>query len=200
VLRFDYQGSGDSAGDGEETTVDQCLTDIGVSIEELKDIAGVTKVSLVGLRFGATVAALTAAARNDIDQVVLWDPVLDGGAYLKELADVQRLWLEDRLGPRGTLAARDSELIGFPLTDDGRRQMGSIAILPPPKLRARSIRLMVSHDDPSYHAFRLALESASAPVDYQVVPGAGEWDRGDLVHQILLPHAMVRAIAAAVVS
>jgi hypothetical protein len=37
-------------------------------------------------------------------------------------------------------------------------------------------------------------------VDYQVVPGAGEWDRGDLVHQILLPHAMVRAIAAAVVS
>src|SRR6185503_18450344 len=64
VLRFDYFATGDSAGDGEQLSVRQCLSDLATAIDELKDIAGVTKVSLVGLRLGATFAALAASGRS----------------------------------------------------------------------------------------------------------------------------------------
>ena len=49
VLRFDYFGCGDSGGDQEQATIDQCLADLSTAVEELKDTAGVPRVSLVGL-------------------------------------------------------------------------------------------------------------------------------------------------------
>ena len=98
VLRFDYFGCGDSGGDGEQATIDQSLSDLSAAVEELKDTSGVPKVSLVGLRMGAMLAALTASRRQDIDRIVLWDPVLDGGAYLDALRELHASWLRDRLG------------------------------------------------------------------------------------------------------
>src|SRR5687768_16729988 len=52
VLRFDYAGTGDSAGDGSAGSVATWVEDIGAAIDELKDTAGVSRVSLVGLRAG----------------------------------------------------------------------------------------------------------------------------------------------------
>ena len=53
VLRFDWFGTGDSAGAGEEGSIARWLEDARTAIDELKDTAGVTRVSLVGLRLGA---------------------------------------------------------------------------------------------------------------------------------------------------
>lgn len=84
-LRFDYYGSGDSAGDGSEVSVAQCREDILTASRELMDISGVSKVSLVGLRMGALVAAWVACEISSIDKVILWDPVFSGNTYLDEL-------------------------------------------------------------------------------------------------------------------
>src|SRR3954467_9063204 len=54
VLRFDYYGTGDSAGDFEETDQQQWLGDIDAAVTEIKDLGQVSRVVLVGLRFGAT--------------------------------------------------------------------------------------------------------------------------------------------------
>lgn len=85
ALRFDYFGTGDSAGDSDGSGHKQWLEDVSMAIDELKAIAGVKEVTLVGMRHGATLAAMTAAQRDDIARVVLWDPVADGRAYLSEL-------------------------------------------------------------------------------------------------------------------
>src|SRR5947207_597585 len=59
VLRFDYRGTGDSAGDEREPArVAGWLGDIARAVEELRARAGVSRVSLVGLRAGATLAAV----------------------------------------------------------------------------------------------------------------------------------------------
>ncbi len=52
VLRFDYYGCGDSAGDGGETRLDRCCEDIKAAVSELQDMGGVRNVGLVGLRLG----------------------------------------------------------------------------------------------------------------------------------------------------
>jgi pimeloyl-ACP methyl ester carboxylesterase len=199
VLRFDYFGSGDSGGEGEDTSLDRCIADLGIAIDELKDMSGVSKVSLIGLRLGATFAALAARKRLDIDRLVLWDPVLDGRRYLAELASLQRAWLEDRMGSRARRPDGAGEMLGFPVTSAARDQLAAAAVLPLHAVKAKALSLFVS-DDPPYQLLRRELDGAGRPYTYALVPGAGDWDRGDLVHETLLPHAMVRAIAAAMVS
>jgi uncharacterized protein len=194
VLRFDYFGSGDSGGRADQMTVKRCLADLASAIQELKDISGASKVSLVGLRFGATFAALAASTRRDVDRLLLWDPVIDGRAYVEELLVLQRDWLHDRLGT--AKAAGPSELIGFALTEAIRAELESTTLAGLPKVGARSVALMLSGDSPEYGPLKEQLERDHPQVTCTIVDESNEWRRVEMVHQILLPHLMVRTITA----
>ncbi|HTE44652.1 MAG TPA: alpha/beta fold hydrolase [Gemmatimonadaceae bacterium] len=85
VLRFDYYGSGDSAGDFEDTNQADWRRDVDTAITELMDVGQVSRVALIGLRFGGTLAAEVAATRDDVDRLVLWDVICDGREYLAEI-------------------------------------------------------------------------------------------------------------------
>ena len=197
VLRFDYYGCGDSGGGGEQATVEQCLADLAAAVDELKDTSGAAAVSLIGLRFGATLAALTASRRPDIDRIVLWDPVLDGRSYLDEVRDLHDSWREDRMGSSAKADPERSELLGFPVTATIREQFLAATLTPCPALRARAVWMMVSEEQTRYEVLRAGIERTGTPVSYVMVPGDGDWQRPDFVHRTLLPHEMVRAIASA---
>lgn len=86
VLRFDFMGQGDSDGDFEQSTVSSCLSDLSCAINQLRqEIGADAEVSLLGLRFGALLAAVHAERDSKIASLVLWDPVTDGAAYMQEV-------------------------------------------------------------------------------------------------------------------
>lgn len=86
VFRFDYYGTGDSMGDDLDVTLSGWIEDTEMAVEELRGMASVRQMSIVGLRLGALAAAETAARRpREVDRVVLWEPVLEGTAQLAEL-------------------------------------------------------------------------------------------------------------------
>lgn len=85
VLRFDYMGHGDSDGDFELATVGTRLADIGCAVQTLRNETGVAQVGLLGLRLGATLAAISANSLAGISRLVLWDPIVDGAAYMQEV-------------------------------------------------------------------------------------------------------------------
>ncbi|UKD15196.1 alpha/beta fold hydrolase [Burkholderia aenigmatica] len=96
VLRFDYRGTGDSAGaDGASDQFETAVDDVCAAIARLRDETGVTQVTLCGLRLGAAFALL-AAGRCDVDQLVLLAPVASGRSYVRELSIMRNIWL-DRL-------------------------------------------------------------------------------------------------------
>jgi pimeloyl-ACP methyl ester carboxylesterase len=95
VLRLDYHGTGDSAGEFEDTQQSHWLDDIDAAIVELKDIAHVSRVALVGVRYGATLAACAAGMRDDVHQLVLWDAIVDGAQYLSEMGAANREFEEN---------------------------------------------------------------------------------------------------------
>lgn len=129
VLRFDYFGCGDSAGEAAAADAGRWLSDITAAIDELKAIAGVTRVCLVGLRLGATLAAQVAALRDDVDALFLWDPVADGSRFLDDLEDLQRRWLRGRPGShRFAHAAGVTETIGFEVTPRLRRSIAPLQL------------------------------------------------------------------------
>lgn len=86
TLRFDYFGTGDSAGDYSETDLAGMESDVESAIESMKDIAGTRRVSLIGLRVGANVASRVAIRLpSEVEALVLWDPIISGGQYVRDL-------------------------------------------------------------------------------------------------------------------
>lgn len=145
VLRFDPYGTGDSPGDDEDGELDGWRRDIASAHRELAARSGAARIVWFGARIGATLA-LQAAVMADprIARLVLWEPVLDGQAYLEDLREkhVSELELSHSLpdpGWRRSLrvdpTAFSNEAFGFALSPVLRAQ---IAALTPPSARVLS--------------------------------------------------------------
>lgn len=121
VMRFDYFGTGDSAGHTDECDLSRWLDDINLAIEEAKAVSAVRQVSIVGLRLGATLAAIASSQRNDIRNLFFWDPILSGKAYLSSLREVHQQMLvdPDRFAMQRTdEESEDNELVGYSFSDE----------------------------------------------------------------------------------
>ena len=94
VLRFDYYGTGDSFGTLAEATVSDWLEDIALAVQEGRDISGCTTVRIVGVRAGALLACKSVGAANDVERLVLWDPIANGVEFLRELHCMQATMVE----------------------------------------------------------------------------------------------------------
>jgi uncharacterized protein len=114
-LRFDYSHTGDSAGDSQGATLAQWLRDLAVAAGELRRASGTQRVALVGLRLGATLAAL-ATSRGELRprHLLLWDPVVNGATYLRELAAQHRQYLREEMGDAGWQDRLQLSAHGFP--------------------------------------------------------------------------------------
>ncbi|MCU0622820.1 MAG: alpha/beta hydrolase [Gemmatimonadaceae bacterium] len=190
LFRFDYTATGDSAGDAREVSLAHWREDIGHAIEELKAMAEVERVALVGLRLGGTIAAEVAATRDDIAQVVLWDPVVRGAEYVAELLaasdDVQA---GRPSGPEHTVG-----VMGFPMTPAFRAELLQIdAPAAPPPVSARTL-MVVSGERPEFAALAQALTARGTRVVTQVVPSPGNWGEVDDNGSALIPVALIQAI------
>ena len=195
VLKFDYFGCGDSAGDGDEGSLAQWQADIGAAIDELKDMTGLPAVSLVGVRLGATLAALAAAKRRDIKTLVLWDPILRGATYLEEQRVLQTDWLKTRPRVRGQAEIPpEHELIGFPLTPALAEELGALDLLAQAKWPARRV-VIIGTLDVNVEPLRKVLESAGVAGEFEHVPAQCEWRRPTSVHLQLLANDVSLRIA-----
>ena len=85
VMRFDYHGVGDS--DGAEKDPQPLATwqaNVSDAVEWMRTEGGCRKISLVGLRLGATLAVLYAE-QHEVESLVLWAPIVKGRRYVREL-------------------------------------------------------------------------------------------------------------------
>lgn len=82
-LRFDYMGHGDSEGDFEDATIQTRLSDIECAVNYFKKTTGVKRVGLLGVRLGATLAALFCTGSLEINPLILISPVIEGKKYIK---------------------------------------------------------------------------------------------------------------------
>lgn len=98
VLRFDYHGTGDSAGEEAAQTLAGWATDIQAAHQQLAIDTSVP-VHWFGMGLGANLA-LRAALATDTppSHLVLWEPILDGPAYTQALLQSHRAELSREFG------------------------------------------------------------------------------------------------------
>lgn len=110
ALRFDPDGSGDSAGgDADPDRIGAWISSIGNACDLVRS-NGASQLVVTGVRLGATLAIRTAQERHDISALVAFNAVISGKAYLRELRALQ--------------AAMDLPPSPFPLDEGGQETNG----------------------------------------------------------------------------
>ena len=79
MLRFDFRGSGDSAGDFSEMTIGGEISDAVKSIDVLTAMQGVDpeRIGILGLSMGGCVAACVSGQDARVKSTVMWAPLSD---------------------------------------------------------------------------------------------------------------------------
>jgi pimeloyl-ACP methyl ester carboxylesterase len=203
-LRFDYFGTGDSAGDNVEGGMSEWVKNTRMATQELKDVSGLEKVSIVGVRLGAAIAMHAATSEPALEGLFLWDPVVDGNRYLDGLERMHDEFVNDvNRFPKSRADNRDSredELVGMVWSSAMRQSIRSIDLAAPGKIHARSVSIIGSEDKDEFRRLRDSLGERGMDCHYQVVNERIAWEVLAELGAILMPHALLQAMSGTVVN
>ncbi len=159
TLRFDYFGTGDSAGEMVDADLTGWQKDIETAIDEVKDTSGASRVALIGLRLGGSLAACVAARRQrDVEALVLWDPVISGRRYLQELHALEASITSAAPTQRPSETGGGHEILGFPVTSAMTAELESFNLLSvTAQLPVRKLTI-VTEPSPAYDDWMTAVD------------------------------------------
>lgn len=205
VLRLDYYGSGDSAGEDEEFDLDGAVRDTVCAAELLCRRTQPQRLSLAGLRLGGSIAVLASAQMpRPVDQLVLFEPVTDGPRYLADLhANNARIlsemfasrWRVDADLRHFNLPDRQAEALGFATTPAFQSQLARrLPARAPWPGRAQQV-LLLAAEGADYAAWR---HSAGA-TRWNEAPSRSDidWATNGALNNAIVPRPWLDALLAA---
>jgi len=189
VLRFDYYGTGDSAGEDDSASLAAWAGDIGVAHRELLTRCGATSVVWIGLRLGASLCTLAAQVpRPHLKQLVLWDPIVSGSEYLNVFHSV------DSVGRATPLF----ETMGFEFSERFRNELRALNLEGIGPLKAPRATLIVGTDTEESQRLRSSLARAGASIDWNVSDTVSDWNSEKALNSAVIPMQLLQLIEAKV--
>ena len=189
ALRFDYHGVGNSAGferDPDRLAVWQ--DNVRDALAALRSLSGCNRLGLIGLRMGATVAALLSA-QSELSCAVLWAPCIRGRTYVREMKAMHMAG--DYRTSSAPSATGEVEAGGFLLTEQTISHLDRVdlsRVVP----KAQRV-LIVERDDLSQDfALRDAWQKNGANVEQRRLPGYVDMLAAS--HATIVPHDALREI------
>lgn len=132
ALRFDYYGCGDSDGADDDVTLSGLSSDIVVADATLRQLAAGFPVTWLGLGLGATAAWMAAASSaQKPDQLLLWDPVLDGPRYLALLRQRHGEFVGEAFSLRRDIPRESTmrvEACGYAIAPAFETELGAVGV------------------------------------------------------------------------
>lgn len=166
ALRFDYHGIGDSPGtDLDPGRLERWQRDILAATGHARAMTRAGRVCLIGVRLGATLAAL-ASATEPVERMVLWNPCVKGRRYVRELQAVAQSAAQAAGDASGTL-----ESAGFVMSAQTVADICALDLARHrPQVRDRV--LVVGRDDlAADESLIAALAALGIPSDFVRLPG-----------------------------
>lgn len=201
AIRFDYFGSGDSGGEDDEVSLAGMSNDIGAAGRQLRDVAAGRPVTWLGLGLGATAAWLCASVSpQPPDQLLIWDPVLDGQKYLQLLRDKQAQFIRESFSLRThkVPAATDVlEAVGFAVAPKLQADLRGLSADKLPTLPASVRTILVSSPDSEDNGMLLSLaRAAGAPIRHIEVKHDVDWLMENMESGPLVPSKALQVLEA----
>jgi hypothetical protein len=207
VLRFDLHGTGDSPGELVDQSLAGWITDLLAADAWLRGRLQNTylPVHWFGLRLGASVAAFAAdRAAPRPQELLLWDPIMDGARYGQYLLKRHREeickgfemnWVRLRRETGEPEPALPGSVLGFDVGPALAADLAQLSEPPLPALLGKGIRIGVAlepdrlvHDKLPHNASleRIAIESHI------------DWNSSDGLGTAIAPQDIQRAVLASV--
>ena len=149
TLRFCYTGTGDSSGESSDFSVEQALNDIQLAQTELKELSGLEVCSIFGLRFGATLGALSAQD-TEYDKLIFWDPIISGDEYIQSLTAIHAEVISDDNRFLGTYHETErfpEQLVGHSFSSQLVQQINAINLRNIERLKVNSLSVFSTVED-----------------------------------------------------
>jgi exosortase A-associated hydrolase 2 len=199
VLRFDFRGTGDSAGDEADASVAAWITDIEIAAAELERVSGATQLILVGLRLGALLASLAVVrGRLRPRHLVLWDPVVHGQTFLQQLANSHRTFMREEMGDAGW---RDNlrvdadgipeEALGTTINPTLARELVEVDLAATPP-SAEQITVICTRMSEAMAGLRTNI--AARNVRWIDAPASADWNSDHALNNATLPMDIVQTV------
>lgn len=128
-LRFDFFGTGDSAGASEQLDFDSMSADLSIAARALRQHTGVERISVLAWRGSSLALWHWALGGGDVSRLIFWEPLFDGAQWLAKLEqdDARERCSPDRyplLHGQGAVAG-DRQLMGFAVSRKLRRDLST---------------------------------------------------------------------------
>ncbi|HVT33362.1 MAG TPA: hypothetical protein VHE32_11990 [Rhodanobacteraceae bacterium] len=192
ALRFDLDGTGDSAGDDlDPDRLGHWLASIDAACDLVRS-RGAERVVLVGIRLGVLLAVRAAERRGDIDGLVAIATVPNGRALLREGHALQAALGLSAAPPGSEMPER--ELVGFAISDATWAELAAIDLCKSAKGPAPNVLLIDRDDRPANDAWAAHLAALGSKVTRMRLPGYVEMTLDP--HNARVPAAMIEAACA----
>ena len=189
TLRFDYDGTGNSAGhDLDPERLREWLGSIRVAVQSLREWTGIGRVCFAGVRLGALLATLAAYEDGGTAGLAAIAPVVNGRAYVRELRLLRRA-IEAKRNISHTDGDGALETAGFLLSAPTQEALSAINLgklggAPPPRV------LIVDRAEmPLDQSWAEHLRGHGALVEHERLGGYAEMMLD--AHQSVVPEEMV---------
>jgi len=120
-LRFDFPGTGDSDGAHD---LDAWIAAVGEAVSTARRETGCTRIALIGVGLGGTLALAALDRGLDVDQLVMWGAPAKGRTWLREQRAFHKVAV-----PEGSL--RDPRYPPAPPTPEGLEELSGFAMTAP---------------------------------------------------------------------
>ena len=145
TFRFDYHGTGDSIGlASDQGRLEAWTVSTSFAVSEVRRVSKCDKVILIGLRLGATIAALVSK-RSNVDSIIMLNPVVSGRKYARELVAFAGMKNAQTDSSGHTVI---SEVVGYPLTDETKHELSKIDLIQPNSCRIKKCLIIARSDLP----------------------------------------------------
>lgn len=188
VLRFDWQGIGDSVGsDRDPERLEIWKQNLRDALRWMREEYGCRRISLVGLRIGGSIASLLAN-EVEVENLVLWSPIPKGKSFVRELHAI------DLTGEARSAETKTNEIEagGFLLTESTAADLSKLNLQ---ELHPRCRRVLLVSNAESAGDLRLAdtWRIQGLEVTHEIHGGLSEMLAEP--HRSRVPHWTLRAVA-----
>jgi hypothetical protein len=136
--------------------------------------------------------------RDDIDSLILWEPIISGKEYILEQTQMHKKWLQGsfaRCRKSNRRIQYSQELLGFPFTDSFISDLHSVnisTILWPPATKALIIE--INHKKPNQD-LRQQFEKLGIKTDYDCTGYPKTWVKSNTLNsKDLVPIKLLKRI------
>jgi alpha-beta hydrolase superfamily lysophospholipase len=196
ALRFDYHGTGDSAGsDLDGGRVQAWLASVRDAVDTAKRLTGAVSAVVVGVRLGATLAAHAIVDRDDVAAMIAIAPVVRGRSHVRQLKVLNMtgaaMTAEATLPCGDLLDSSDFALSADAVADISRLDLRELPRSPAPRV------LHIARDDlpdgPESAEWISLLQARGESIECSTVGGCSSLIAGTL-HGSALPSALIAEV------